>query len=338
MSVQFQRYFPHITVPIVQAPMAYASNWTLASAVSQAGGLGFIGAGYVTDPAWAADELAAAASVLARDRHGRLPIGIGFIAWHLGASPQWQDVLAHVLEARPAAIWFSFGDAAPMIRWIREQEKALPADVPPCRLFVQVQTVAGAREAVAWGADIIVAQGGEAGGHSAKENASTLCLLPEVLDALADTSIPVLAAGGIADGRGVAAMLLMGAAAVVLGSRFVLSEECPVSDVVKQTIIQSKDGGVTTIKSDLFDRLRGFGWPAEYAIRTMRNAATDAYERDQTMPSAADYADAVRRGDTTVAMVTTGQAVGLLNELLPAADIVKQIQAQVEKLLPQFAQ
>jgi nitronate monooxygenase len=163
MSTQFRHYFPHVTVPIVQAPMAYASGWELATAVSATGALGFIGAGYVTEPEWATTELAhaaAAASNITRDPHGRLPIGIGFITWHLESSNNWPDVLGQVLDARPAAIWFSFGDASSMIQWIREQEKiSLPEGVPPCRIFVQVQTVAGACDAVSWGADIIVAQG-----------------------------------------------------------------------------------------------------------------------------------------------------------------------------------
>ncbi|KAI8056696.1 hypothetical protein BDF22DRAFT_667479 [Syncephalis plumigaleata] len=300
MSKQFQQYFPHVTVPIVQAPMAYASVGT----VSGAGALGFIGAGYVTEPEWAATELAHAAAAitssssssnLARDPHGRLPIGIGFITWHLKSSSSWPDVLARVLDARPAAIWFSFGDASSMIQWIREREKTLlPEGMPPCRIFVQVQTVAGALDAVRWGADIIVAQGSEAGGHTA---------------------------GGIADGRGLAAVLVMGAAAAVIGSRFVISKECPTSDAVKQAIINTKDGGITTTKLDVFDKLRGFGWPEEYAIRTMRNRITDAYEQDNTMPTTEEFSDAIRRGDTTVAMVTTSQA------------IVEQIHAQAQKLL-----
>ncbi|KAI8058000.1 2-nitropropane dioxygenase [Syncephalis plumigaleata] len=309
MSKQFQQYFPHVTVPI------------LATAVSGAGALGFIGAGYVTEPEWAATELAHAAAAitsssssnLARGSHGRLPIGIGFITWHLKASSSWPDVLARVLDARPAAIWFSFGDASSMIQWIREREKTLlPEGMPPCRIFVQVQTVAGALDAVRWGS--------EAGGH-------------KVIDAIDNPAIPVLAAGGIADGRGLAAVLVMGAAAAVIGSRFVISKECPTSDAVKQAIIDTKDGGITTTKLDVFDKLRGFGWPEEYAIRTMRNRITDAYEQDNTMPTTEEFSDAIRRGDTTVAMVTTSQAVGLLNQLQSAAEIVEQIHAQAQKLL-----
>ncbi|KAI9594248.1 2-nitropropane dioxygenase [Syncephalis fuscata] len=316
--------------------MAYASGWELASEVSKAGGLGFIGAGYVTDVNWATEELTQAAAVLPRNVHGCLPIGIGFITWHLATSPIWQDVIASVLDARPAAIWFSFGDAAPIIRWIREREQAAATEVP-CRVFVQVQTVAGALEAVSWGADVIIAQGGEAGGHSAKKNASTVCLLPEVIDAVRNTSIPVLAAGGIADGRGVAAVLAMGAAAAVIGTRFIVSKECPTNSRAKQAIIDGKDGGVNTVKLDVLDRLRRFDWPSEYAIRTMRNNITEAYEQDGSMPDPDAFAEAARQGDTTMAMVTTGQNMGLVHELLPASEIVHKINVELKQAIQQLS-
>ena len=171
--------------PVLLAPMDVVSGGRLAAAVSQAGGLGLLGGGY-GDGEWLERKWA---------RAGNARIGCGFITWSLAKRP---ELLDSVLRHQPAVIMLSFGDPRPFAPAIR---------AAGARLICQVQTVAQAREATEAGADVIVAQGTEAGGHGQSE--PLLTLLPRVVDACSD--IPVVAAGGIADGRGLAAAMMLGA-------------------------------------------------------------------------------------------------------------------------------
>ncbi len=189
--------------PIISAPMGRVAGGRLAAAVSRAGGLGLIGGGY-GDAEWLEREFAAA-----EDSR----IGCGFITWSLATQPHLLDlVLAHA----PAAVVLSFGELEPFA----ERIKAAGA-----KLICQVQTLALAREAVAAGADVVVAQGAEAGGHGFER--ATFTLVPEIADYLAHAAPDTLlvAAGGIADGRGLAAALMLGADGVLVGSRFLASTE-----------------------------------------------------------------------------------------------------------------
>jgi nitronate monooxygenase len=170
--------------PILLAPMDLVSGGRLAAAVSAAGGLGLIGGGY-GDGNWIKDEFAAA---------GNQVVGVGFITWSLAKQP---ELLDRALEYDPAAIMLSFGDPAPFVGKIKDAGT---------KLICQVQTVADARAAVDLGADVIIAQGTEGGGHAATR--STFTLTPAVVDAIAP--VPVAAAGGVADGRGLAAALMLG--------------------------------------------------------------------------------------------------------------------------------
>src|SRR5262245_48778351 len=185
--------------PILTAPMTGAVGGVLANAVTQAGAFGIIAPGH--EEAAIRREVAAA---------GNARIGIGFITWQLGRNPAALDT---ALDATPAAIMFSFGDAMSYIRRVK---------AAGITLILQVQTLAMARAAAAAGADVIVAQGREAGGHGGAIR-GTLGLVPAVVDAVAP--IPVVAAGGIADGRGLAAALALGAAGVSMGTRFLATRE-----------------------------------------------------------------------------------------------------------------
>lgn len=182
-----------LTAPIMSAPMAGVAGGALAAAVSQAGGLGLIGGGYGVRE-WLAREL---------DLAGEAQVGVGLITWALARDP---DLLSIVLERNPRAI-LPFGDIGPHAPAI------LRAGVP---LIVQVQTVAAAKAAVDGGAQIIVAQGTEAGGHGGVR--ATMALVPAVVDTVGDA--PVIAAGGIADGRGLAAALMLGAVGVLCEQPF----------------------------------------------------------------------------------------------------------------------
>src|SRR5947207_2644793 len=197
LSTAFTKLFG-VEHPIALAPMGGSAGGALTAAVSRGGGLGLLGSGNGSQE-WLARELL----VLAAGVAGK-PWGIGFQAWAIDV-----DVVVRALELRPAAVMLSFGDPSPFVERIRDAGTAL---------IVQVTDLEEARRAVDLGADVIVAQGTEAGGHGARHGRSTLPFVPVVVDLAAP--VPVLAAGGIADGRGVAAALALGAAGALLGTRF----------------------------------------------------------------------------------------------------------------------
>src|SRR5215208_3240226 len=178
-----------IEYPVLLAPMDLVASGTLASAVSQAGGLGLIGGGYGYAE-WLEREFAAA---------GNARVGCGFITWSLANKPELLDL---AVRHRPVAVMLSFGDPGPFVAKIKDAG---------AKLICQVQSLAQAKDAAAIGADILVAQGTEAGGHGATR--STLTLVPEIVDSLPE--VPVVASGGIADGRGLAAVMMLGAEGVL---------------------------------------------------------------------------------------------------------------------------
>ena len=196
-----------INHPIIQAPMAFAAGGQLASAVSAAGGLGMIGGAY-GDNNWLETEFQNA---------GNQSIGCGFITWSLDQQPHLLD---QVIEHKPKALMLSFGNPAAYIEKIKSHG---------IKAICQVQTMKDAANAIDLGADIIIAQGSEAGGHG--ESRGTLNFVPEVADYIAAKSPDTLlcAAGGIGDGRGLAAALMLGADGVLVGSRFWASEEAIVA-------------------------------------------------------------------------------------------------------------
>ena len=252
----------HVDHPLVLAPMGGVSGGALAAAVSKAGGLGLVGGGY-GDPRWLERELQLVAGATGK------PWGVGVITWAVG-----EDIVRLALSYRPAAVLLSFGDPAPFGALVKEAG---------IRLICQVQDVAGARQAAAAGADVIVAQGTEAGGHGSRR--ATLPLVPAVADAVAP--VPVLAAGGIADGRGVAAALMLGAQGAVLGTRFCASSEALWPDWAKKQLVAG--GGDETSRSRVFDIARGLDWPAPYTGRALRNAFADAWDgREEALRASAE--------------------------------------------------
>ncbi|MEO1793727.1 MAG: nitronate monooxygenase [Pseudomonadota bacterium] len=301
--------------PIILAPMAKAAGGALAAAVTNGGGLGLV-AGAYCDHGWLRDELRNA---------GNARIGVGFITWALEKSP---DLLTEVLAAKPAAIFMSFGNPAPFA----DEIKAAGAV-----LIAQAQAMSDVRDAVAAGADVIVAQGGEAGGHG--ENRATMTFVPETIDFIRreapDTL--VLAAGGIADGRGLAAALALGADGAVVGSRLWASRESLAHDNMIDAGIAAD--GDATLRSSVMDIARRLDWPKRFTARVLRNAFTDQWHgREDALIAASDreaarWSEAWDAGDVTVANTFVGEAAGLIHDRPPAAELLARMVGQAEQVL-----
>jgi nitronate monooxygenase len=305
--------------PILLAPMDVVAGARLTAAVSEAGGFGILGGGY-GDEAWLARELATLRAAT------RQPFGIGFITWSLAKNEALLDL---ALAARPAAIMLSFADPAAFAERIKRAGALV---------ICQVQTLALAREAVAAGADILVAQGGEAGGHGVSRG--VMALVPEIVDAVGD-AVPVIAAGGIADGRGLAAALMLGASGVLVGTRFYASQEAAGREEAKQRICRAT--GDDTQRSIVFDLLRENVWPAPFTGRCIRNASLDRwYGREIELlrsagTEAAKYRAARAEGDYDVAAVIAGESCGLVHDVAPAARIVDAMVREASTLLSRGA-
>lgn len=299
-----------LTAPIVSAPMAFAAGGRLAASVTRAGGLGLIGGGY-GDGDWIEAQFAEA---------GNERVGCGFITWKLAERP---ELLEAVLARGPGAVFLSFGELEPFAETVKA------AGVP---LFAQVQSLAMARAAVEAGADVIVAQGSEAGGHGATRG--TLSLVPEVVDACGARAM-VLAAGGIADGRGLAAALMLGADGVLCGTRFWAAEEALVAPGFHGAALRADGDG--TLRSSLPDQARGLDWPGGFTIRTLRNGWVRRWEGDAQGPvsdaAREDYARAVAAGDAEGAPAIVGEAVGLVRDVMPAGEIVTAMMREAREAL-----
>jgi len=298
--------------PIALAPMGGSAGGALVSAVSAAGGLGLLGGGN-GDADWLARELPIAASDASR------PWGVGFQSWAVGA-----DTVERALTYRPDAVMLSFGDPAPL---------AGPVRAAGARLIIQVTTLAEARQALALGADVIVAQGTEAGGHGARRGWSTLAFVPVVADLAAP--VPVLAAGGVADGRGLAAALALGASGALIGTRFLATAEALIDREQQQAIIDA--GGEDTERDGVLDIARGSRWPREYSARTLHHPFHDEWRdrEDELAASAqakADYRRRVASGELPPT-VWASQAIDLITGPRPAADLVAGIAAQAQDAL-----
>ncbi|MBI3918776.1 MAG: nitronate monooxygenase [Betaproteobacteria bacterium] len=298
--------------PIVLGPMGAVSGGHLAATVSNAGGLGLVGGGY-GDPDWLRQELSRVSE------EARAPWGVGLITWSIAPS-----VLELALEFRPHAFMLSFGDPRPHAPAIKRAG---------CKLICQVQDVEQARAAQEAAADIIVAEGTEAGGHSGTR--ATLPLVPAVVDAVAPT--PVVAAGGIADGRGLAAALMLGAHGALIGTRFYASTEALGRDGAKQRIVAGR--GEETARTRIFDIVRRYAWPERFAGRALRNRFLERWDgRENDLTTALEterpaYQAAARAGDYDTAVVWAGEAVDLIDSVESAAALVARISAEAEARL-----
>jgi nitronate monooxygenase len=301
--------------PVIAAPMDGIAGGRLAAAVSSAGGLGMLGGGYSDEEAWFDREFSAA---------GNQPIGCGFITWALRRKP---EVFEAVVARKPKAIFLSFDDPEPFA------SRARAADVV---LFCQLQTRADAERALDCGADVIVAQGTEAGGHGGTR--ATFTLVPEIADLIAKRAPGTLlcAAGGIADGRGLAAALMLGADGVVVGTRFWACEESLVPAPLKLAALAAV--GDDTLRQRLFDIVRQRAWPARYTGRVLRNDFVREWlGREHEL--AADksqierYRAAAQAADPQIAATIVGEAIGLIGSIEPASVILERMVDEAEQLL-----
>ena len=292
-----------IAKPVVLAPMGFVSGGALAAAVSNAGGLGLIGAGY-GDPEWIEREFRLAQGAR---------VGVGFITWSLAKRPELLDrALAH----KPCAVMLSFGDPAPFAEKVRASG---------AKLILQVQDLETARPALRAKPDVIVAQGTEAGGHGGHR--SLFALLPAVKKLAAQ--IPILAAGGIADRTGVEAALALGASGVLVGTRFLATQESLAAPEAKERVVRAN--GDSTLRTTVFDVARGYDWPPQFPARALRNAFTadwhgkEAALRQNLERELKRYNAAVAARNFDVALVFAGEGVDLIDDVPPAASIVERL-------------
>ena len=310
--------------------MAQAAGGALAATCARAGALGLLGGGY-GELAWLQHEHGLALSLCVGDAAALKRLGCGFITWKLDEDASALDWLLDQSHL-PAALMLSFGDPRPYA------ERIAKRGVP---LICQIQRLEQLPWCLEAGAAVIVAQGAEAGGHgmSGVQARATISLVPEMADALAAQSPAtlLLAAGGIADGRGLAAALMLGADGVLMGTRLWASAECLVSTGAVAAAL--KANGDDTARSPVFDVLRRKHWPREFDFRALRNGLHREWESRihelRAAPDAAraNYDAGVAAQDFDRAHVTVGEAVGLLRDAPSAAVLIERITKQAEALM-----
>jgi nitronate monooxygenase/enoyl-[acyl-carrier protein] reductase II len=236
------------------------------------------------------------------------------------------EAFRHTLAARPAVISFALGDPGDLVRQAHEVGS---------KVMIQVTTVAQALEAAERGADVIIAQGGEAGGYGG--TVSTMALVPQVVDVV--SPIPVVAAGGIFDGRGIAAALMLGAVGVNMGTRFLASVEAPIDDAWKGAIVAADSE--SAVKIEVLNDIQPLPGTAGYGtvLRSLRTPFMEEWsakreearrEGNRLWSEMQTRARAGRRHET---LLTAGQTAGGIKAVLPVAEIIRQLIAEAETVL-----
>ncbi|KAL8694960.1 MAG: hypothetical protein Q9224_003473 [Gallowayella concinna] len=339
--MSLQQDYPWVQSPIiVGAPMRLISLAPLAVAVSKAGGIGFIGIGTDVNDLEAhlqeASRLIKEAPIKA-SIPTTLPIGVGFINW--GAD--LDTAVRAIIKFQPAAVWFFAPHKnSDLVTWTEAMREATQGQT---KIWIQVGSVHDAVEVVkSCRPDVIVAQGSDAGGHGLERGAGIISLLPEIADSLRDEGFQntsLVAAGGIVEGRGVAACLGLGAEGVVMGTRFLSSTEAEIARGYQTAILCARDGGVSTVRSKVYDTLRGTtGWPERIGGRGVINQSfLDAKDGKVTEENKKAYAQALEEGDAgwgEQGRLTTyaGTGVGLINQVQPVTAILEEIRRQVRDI------
>ena len=301
--------------PLVQAGMGVEAGAALASAVSNAGALGTIGS--IGGPP---DHFAA--QIRACHAATKRPFAVNVVTWMW--APWAFDLLEVALAEAIPIVTLSFGDPLPHLARCR---------AAGVKTIVQVQDVVGARQVLAARPDAVIAQGNEAGGHTGRRG--TLSFAAQVLDMAGD--VPVLVAGGIGSGRGVAAALAMGADGAVLGTRFKASEEYAGSAPLKDALVASD--GSDTLYDEIFDDACGLKWPRGITARALRNRFTaewgerrDALRKEVASRPPFGFMAELSR-DPTTELNWAGESAGLVDRIRPAAEIVRSVVAEAEDRL-----
>ncbi|KAK7393887.1 hypothetical protein QQX98_013329 [Neonectria punicea] len=334
---------------IINAPMAGSATPRLATEVSKAGGLGLLGS--IWDLGADASQLSKLDADLGEARtllgddlpaSSQIQIGAGFITGHPSMATFADTALPVVAKHRPAAIWLFApdGDLKPHPAII----KALKSLDPAPTVFVQVGNVAAAREAVNDGADVVVAQGVDAGGHQFRQGTGIVALVPEVRNMLEDEfpgkDVGLVAAGGIVDGRGVAAALALGADAVVMGTRFTVAFESTYSEHGKETVLKTVDGGVSTLKSPFNDQINKIDlWGPLYDGRAVIGPIHEKFLAGASLEECQkslkeDYSEEEGR---KITRTWAGAGVGLVKKAQAAGDIVREVQKETMATIQRLA-
>lgn len=346
---------------IVSAPMLNIAKPALAVSVSLAGGLGFLAAGYDVSSSLEDDmqevvrllNTSTSSTTIGVDGSSTmLPIGIGFLNWGADLS-----LSIFIIEKyQPCAVWF-FGAETPHEDLVSWTVKTREVTRGRTKVYVQVGCVEEAvRVSENVKPDVLVVQGADAGGHGLKRSASVMSLVPEVVDAIhrmysgggdaPSTSVPpVLAAGGICDGRGVAAAMALGASGVAMGTRFLACHEANIARGYQAEILRATDGGISTVRSTVYDRVRGIvSWPERYDGRGVINRSYIDAEENALSPEENRrlYEEELKKGDQgwgPQGRLTTyaGTGVGLVRETLPAKLIVENVRREALEILQRLA-
>ena len=295
-----------IEYPIIQGGMAWVAEYHLASAVSEAGGLGLIGA--ASAPAeWVREQIRKCRELMDK------PFGVNIMQM----SPYAEEVAKVIVEEGVKVVTTGAGSPEKYMKmWKDAGVKVIPV----------IASVAMAKRMERCGADAVVAEGTESGGHIGEN--TTMVLVPQVADAV---SIPVIAAGGIADGRGIAAAFMLGAQAVQMGTHFVVTKESQVHENYKQCIIKAKD-----IDSRVTGRSTG------HPVRALRNQMTKEYLKKEQEGASFEELElltlgglrkAVIEGDVNTGSVMAGQIAGLVKEELTCEELIQKLVKETDALI-----
>ncbi|KAI6817206.1 inosine monophosphate dehydrogenase [Hortaea werneckii] len=340
--------YPWTKHPLVAAaPMRLIALSRLATEVSKAGGLGFIGAG--SDVSTLESELEAvkkaqADSPALNQIHDVLPVGVGFLLW--AGDELLKKSLPILKKYEPAAVWlFAPNHADQLAQWTKETRRVTSGQ---SKIWIQVGTAADAIEATKLcQPEVLVVQGSDAGGHGLEKCAGLISLLPEVDDSVTAftkqqrISKPALvAAGGIMDGRGTAAAVALGASGVVLGTRYLASYEANIAKGYQDAVLNAADGGVTTARGKVYDTLRGTtDWPEWIGGRSVLNESWHDHGRGMSVEENKRlYEEALKKGDAgwgDKGRLTTyaGTGVGLVREVKSAASITEEVREDGARVL-----
>ncbi|KZT56803.1 inosine monophosphate dehydrogenase [Calocera cornea HHB12733] len=339
-----QRLAPPITTPftrllglhtpLVGGAMNTVSSLELACAVSLAGGFGFWAVDARRSMAEFKAELARAREALSAPPDKPLHLGLGALGWMLEQEPSAvREMFEHGVREPPGvqAAWLSFAnDMARWVRRVRELDEER-GDGRKTFVFIQVGTLGQALQARDLGADVIVLQGNEAGGHSWEVAPPTATLLAQVLDELPHSRPHILAAGGVGDGSRAAALLKQGAEGVVLGTVLAATEESLYPEASKRQLARAEP--LTTVRTTLWDRVQGRPWPAGVTGRALDNPLREDERQGLSVPEIRELMKKDGKAAKERTIVWAGEGVGHVREIRPAQDVIAQLHEETVQAL-----